>query len=394
MSLFVTEYNSYDEILTLQEEWDIFVECNGQDIFMTFDWCRIWWKYYGKDRKLRVFIFRESDQIVGIMPLFEESISLGLMKVRVLKPIGSDFTLSQIILPLNKRYTDQIVLEFSEIMSKNKWDIIYLGPCSGLFDDISMLFESLSRSFENTSLKRVFDQTVFDLGDSIDDYISRLSKKERKEHRKLYNVLTENGLNVESFEYENCIGPEMDNFFDMHSRQWNEKGKAGHFGDWPLSEQFHREQACCQSKRGRLRLLSLRLNGNIVSYKYGYQVGDTLFAILTSSESESGFKVSFGRLSFYEQLRLCFRHGIKIIDSMRGFYSHKSRLGGKIRDIQAIIIVNDTLGSRFKFSYLKRIACLYNKIYYKLLYCKLFPKFNISKRVQLNKFWIRTNMFG
>ena len=40
--------NSFDDILSLREGWDEFIESQECEIFWTFDWCRIWCKYYNK----------------------------------------------------------------------------------------------------------------------------------------------------------------------------------------------------------------------------------------------------------------------------------------------------------------------------------------------------------
>ena len=42
------EPRSFDELQRLREPWDRLALKAGSEIFLTYDWCRIWWKYYGK----------------------------------------------------------------------------------------------------------------------------------------------------------------------------------------------------------------------------------------------------------------------------------------------------------------------------------------------------------
>ena len=59
-------YDSFYSILELRQEWDAFVESVKGDIYLTFDWCRIWWELYGAKRYLRIFILMKFKQLIDI----------------------------------------------------------------------------------------------------------------------------------------------------------------------------------------------------------------------------------------------------------------------------------------------------------------------------------------
>ena len=42
-SLSVTIIGSFDELATVAEEWDSFVERSGSDIYFVTDWLEAWW---------------------------------------------------------------------------------------------------------------------------------------------------------------------------------------------------------------------------------------------------------------------------------------------------------------------------------------------------------------
>jgi len=66
----VEVYDNFEDLLDMQPSWDSFMEEMNAEIFLTYDWCRLWWKYYGKKRDLKVFVFKQNDNISGILPLF------------------------------------------------------------------------------------------------------------------------------------------------------------------------------------------------------------------------------------------------------------------------------------------------------------------------------------
>ena len=69
----VEVFNSFEAIS--REEWDAFVLSVEGDIYVTHDWCRIWWKHY-ENRDLRIFLFRAAGNLVGIVPVFIERLRL------------------------------------------------------------------------------------------------------------------------------------------------------------------------------------------------------------------------------------------------------------------------------------------------------------------------------
>ena len=55
--------NNFDN--NIKKEWDETVIALGSTIHMTFDWCRIWFDFYGKKGKQFNYIFRSNGKIVG-----------------------------------------------------------------------------------------------------------------------------------------------------------------------------------------------------------------------------------------------------------------------------------------------------------------------------------------
>ena len=88
----------------MQKEWDEFIEGIDGEIFLTYDWCRIWWKYYGAGRELRIFVIRRDKAIIGILPVFLERLGFAPLGLRVVRFVGTDHMPVTIMFPVDVKY--------------------------------------------------------------------------------------------------------------------------------------------------------------------------------------------------------------------------------------------------------------------------------------------------
>lgn len=395
-------YDNFEDLETIQGEWDQFVESIGGEIFLTFDWCRIWWKYYGKNRDLRLFIFRNDDKLVGIIPLFFEKIWLGPVFVRAAKIVGSDFTLSQFSIPLAKKYMKEIIKKLSELLSEEKWDILHIGPVAGLYGHYDGLKNACKKLFTNRYIvlsKQKGVQTYFKLADNWEEHLSTMSKNEKGNIRRNYNSIRRKCTELLScldarFATEEEFTEFFDDFVNMHQLHWNELGKAGHFKDWPHAYEFHRDLAKTQLQAGRLRLLKVTLGNDCFGYQYHYRFGDKYFHLLDSRPEQNPLEsVSPGRITFCEQTKKAIQEKICCIDSMRGYYEHKLRLGGTLFPLRSLCIIQNKLFTLIRVYTFRVLAWCLNLCYYRIWFQRIAPKLPLKRR-PLWRIWIRTEVFS
>jgi len=397
-NLKVDIFDSFDELAPMQQEWDNFVESVGGEIFLTYDWCRIWWKYYGKNRTLRVFVFRINNELLGIIPLFFEKIWLGPVFVRAVKIVGSDFTIAQFSLPIDGKHLKHVVREFFNSISRYRWDIIHIGPLAGLFEHRQDLETTFRESLVNkhTMLSNTkCDQTYFLLPNKWDDYLASLKKGERWDIKRSYSALQPDKIPLTSaFASVNDFDQIFEGFVEMHQSYWQSIGKLGHFGDWPSSRAFHKEVAVAQLIRDRLRLLEVTSGNQSLGYEYNYKLGDRYFEFLNArSTAEDLTKISLGRVVFCEQAKKALTEGVKSIDSMQGRYEHKLRLGGALYPCRSLYIIRNKLSSMIKVSIFRALASLLDLFYYRIWFCRLAAKLPL-KRNPLWRIWIKTCFFS
>lgn len=399
-SIQVQMFHSFGELNSMRREWDEFIESLGGEIFLTFDWCCVWWKYYNKNRELLVMVFRKNGTICGILPLFRETIWLGPIMVRAIKIVGTDFSIAAITVPIRVDCLGLIIKNvLNDLKNVLPWDIMHFGPICGRYESFGPLLESCSGGCKGSyqiKVKKSDVQTYFKIANSWEEQLSTLSYKNRRQIRAKYENILKQGGKIE------CIAATKDNFgviFDkfvkMHQIYWNRKKKAGHFGAWPLSYEFHKEMARIQLNANRLRLFEIRLDNKIIGYHYCYKLGDTyyyfLFARAESKELDK--EVDFIRIDFGEMVKRALKEGVKTFDSMRGEYEFKMRLGGELFPMKNIYFISGRLESRIRVFIFRYLAFLTDICYHKIWRSRIMPRFGIKGKAFWEK-WIRFQSLG
>src|SRR4051812_43212628 len=87
-------FTSFEDAQAIAGEWDELVTGLDGSLYMSFDWCRVWWQHYGARRDLRLMAFRDRGELVGVLPFFVERVGVVFARARVAKLVSSDFTLA------------------------------------------------------------------------------------------------------------------------------------------------------------------------------------------------------------------------------------------------------------------------------------------------------------
>lgn len=386
-------YTNFQDCGELEAPWDAFVEAVSGDIFQTWDWCRVWWKYYGEHRELRIYVFRTDDEWVGLVPMFLEKTALGPFSIRRAKLIGSDFSFGQ-FRPAVK--AERLRPVFHALLGDLKacgCDQILLGPLAGRYPHTRRLAEALGeccpKGYDlNTAENMV--QTYYRLADSHEQWLGRLNASDRNNVRREYRLLEKQAL---SFRFE-CSAEQsweemFDDFIQLHQEDWNEKGKLGHFRDWPQAVVFHREMAHAQARKGRLRLFRIRCSDGSRAYSYNYRCGDMYFEYLLGRSLNFPRGTSLGRLLHSEIVKYAAVDTVRWIDSMRGKYEYKCHLGGEYFPLQMLALNRTDLPSRLRIGAFDAAARFFHFAYYKLYYCRLAARLPLRWRGGLWKTWVR-----
>lgn len=396
--IIIDTYRSFEELYFVQNEWDNFMKSIKAEVFLTFDWCRVWWKHYGKNRELYIFIFRNNGSICGILPMFYDNVFLGVTSIKTLRMLGTDFTPVSITVPICKQFLLEVIQSFItkiECNNKFRWELLHFGPICGRYDSFIDLEDACimasGKKFSVLSSENGL-HTYIRLAESWSEQLASLNKKQRDEIKRKYERLIKQGKSLE------CVNATPENFPDLfdefvitHQQHWNNLGRPGHYRAWPSAYEFHREIASIQQKKGRLRFYQIMLDGHCIGYRYAYKFGDTYFCFLYArADSEPDNNIDFARIDFGEMVKKGLDEHVKWFDLMRGEYHHKMQLGGQLHTIRNIYIYPNRLYCRVKVPIFQKVAYFMNKFYYNVWRDRIAPKINVKHR-PLWSLWIRTN---
>ena len=387
--------HSFDNLEGLRDVWDqLVIEENG-GFYISYDWCRIWWKHYEFGRKLRIYTFYDRKDLVGIVPMFIDCVWLGPVWLRIAKIIGYDYTRKVCNLPIRKKWSEKILETVTKsLINDDNCDAILYSPLFDESENVKTLLDVSKRLKKITiAHNKIIGQiTISKLPASFDDYLKSLSQNERKEYRQgirrlsksydvIFDIITE----------ENLADQEFNRFISMHSEQWQLIGKPGHFGAWPLSINFHFDLLRPQARLKRLRLIRLLANNQVVAYQYLYAFGDCYYAFLTARACGTEWdKYGLGRILYGKTVECAIKEGFYRIN-IGEFYKYKVRLGGEVDDIRSILVVSGRICARIRCFIFSFLSNALNIVYHKIWIARLLPRLG-QRKGPFWKTWIRSNM--
>ena len=390
----VEVFETFDEIRERAEAWDQFMLSVNAEVFLTFDWCRTWWEFYGGRRILRICWFTSDGHTVAILPLLLDRIGVWPGITTFCRMVSTDYVPVAVSLPIVPEAMSRVMDALRDRLLAWKVSYVQLGPLAGNYAHLTQLCAASSENLApgyRTTLRQMEVQTYFTIQESWEDQLAALSKQERKRLRQVYRDVETSGSRIESrLASPSSFDATFDGFVAMHQARWASEGKAGHFRAWPHALAFHRNAARCQLEKDRLRLLEVSLDGTPVGYKYAYRFGATYYAFLDARSLEAAAgRITYARLLFGELVRTAMAEGgIRWIDSMRGEYDHKSHLGGETRPVHMLDVVSNETGKRMRVGLLRLFATALDRGYYRLGRRRIVPRLGLG-RSSFAGLWVR-----
>jgi CelD/BcsL family acetyltransferase involved in cellulose biosynthesis len=392
-------YSAIEDAEPIRKEWDEFIEKETGDIFLTYDWCRVWWRHYGNRREPLIYIFRDGGEICGILPMFRERIRLGPVSATVVKLMCSDSSPVTVPFPVRRESLKSVVPMFLEELRKVvQWDLLYLGAICGRYPDYEDLLEAI-RGYHGEKLtvdaRQLDQQTYYRLQEGWERQVETMNESQRNKARKVCKEILKRGMKLESriADREN-LAAHFDRFVSIHQAHWRGKGMPGHFAEWPSAYEYHREMASTQLSLGRLRLMEILLDGKCLGYEYIYHAGDTYLSFLGARIGiDPGQKIDYKIISFREKVRRGVSEGVRWVDSMRGIYEYKRTLGGVPFPIRAVFVSRDTFLPRAKVAVFRRSAWALDVWYSKIWRRRIAPRLGLKPGEFLD-LWVRSHMLA
>jgi CelD/BcsL family acetyltransferase involved in cellulose biosynthesis len=391
----VSTFDSFDAVDITRREWNDFVRETGGAVYLTYDWCRIWWHHYGQDRILRLYIFREGGHLVGLAPMFIECVRLGPAGLRIAKRVASDSTLEYFGLPLAPDHVEVIYRELlKSLIEFERCDAVWFGFVSGHDLTLSGLREvchSLKETVTIVRDKPAGKYTVIDLPDTFKTYLATMDRRQRKSCLRRLRRLKEL-FKVESgfVKAPSEILQSFMEFKSLHEHQWRTQGKLGHFADWPRSAAFNLDLVKELSRLDQVRMFRLTADRKSLEFDYCFVFGGCCYMRLPARVIGPEWdRFGLGGLGLVLTIESAIAEHIRRIDLGTGQYPYKLQFGAKEFEYRSILIATKSTARRARL--FLRLSDLLHLVYYRIWFLRLAPHIGLFRK-PLWRTWIRSRL--
>lgn len=369
-------YRDFESLSSFREEWDRLVLDQTGDIHQTFDWCRVWWKYYGSGRRLAVLIYRVGDRLAGILPFGIDPVYAGVGCLNVAKLLNSEYTACVLFPAISGDHAHDFFDKALEILlDEEKCDLVSLGPVSDEFPFYEGVKRSARQRLGEESILREKSSPVyclFRLPDSSEEYFASLKSKQRTNVRRRRKQIEERcgPLAVANLESWEEIRSEFPFFREMHDQYWLSRGQGGHFVDLVNGEDFSLDLIRTAAEDGRVCLQKMTAGGETVAYQFLFFFGTRVHWRLTARAiGEEWDKLGVGVLALLFLIENSIERGMKSIEAGPGIYEYKTQMGAEYLQMRSMLIGKpNSPGLQSKIKMLSWIYKSIDVVYYKIWY--------------------------
>jgi CelD/BcsL family acetyltransferase involved in cellulose biosynthesis len=249
-----------DDLDSLREDWTRLAAASG-NVFAAWEWNDLWWRHYGRGRRLRIAVSQRDDEIDGIVPLFEWS----RRPLRILRLIGHGH--GDRLGPISRH--DELeraaeILRFA--LAAEPYDVFVGDWVAGDRDWAGVL---------GGRVVRTTGYPILHLRErSWDEFLASRGRRFRKSLRHIRNRLERDHDVSYRYAESATLDRDLDEAFRLHRARFREH-VCLFCGE---HEAFQREFAALALERGWLRLLLLEVDGKPVCCEYGFVFQDAYFA--------------------------------------------------------------------------------------------------------------------
>lgn len=324
----------------LKNIWQLILYKSNSFPQSSWEWCSHWWSHIGSNAEVRIFVvYGDDGEAVALAPFIVDSL-LGIKYLRSMPVNYGD-------------YFDFVISNGSDFMACCSLILENVNALTGYHSlllvnvnersHVAKCIDNLNLNFRSKCLVKVIVSEL--MSASLEEYLTKISKKRRAEvRRKIRNL--ENNFKVE-VKYITDLDIFLNSFDEMlclQSKRWG-KGRPSRSDSYiklmrdSLSECF----AC-----GMMALLEVRADSKLIAYRVGFVQNGVFFDWNTSYDTNFE-EYSPGALSIAYLAGQLVKHDIQEIDFMAGYYDYKLSFSPKSRIYENRIYVSSRKSLRSKF---------------------------------------------
>ncbi|KKM06322.1 hypothetical protein LCGC14_1745150 [marine sediment metagenome] len=303
--------------------WTELAERSG-NIFATWEWASVWWRHFGRSRRLLVTTLRATDgRTVAILPLYLRWSTRPIRTVRFLGHGPADQ--AALLCDPADRQMGPWALQRALAECPLRWDI-FLGERLPGDEDWSSLPGV-------TRLRREGSPVVRIDGRSWDSFLASKSRNFRQQVRRRERRLAkQHEVRFRLSDDPKRLGDDLDVLFELHEARWGRRGSRNFAG---VHKAFHRDFAALALDRGWLRLWTMEVDGTPVAAWCGYRFGGAEY-YYQSGRDPAWDRASVGFVLLAHSIREAFNDGMHEYRLLRGGEAYKGRFASEDPGLETI----------------------------------------------------------
>lgn len=325
--------DSEAELASLAGDWERLHDSAAvTSVFASFDWQSLWWQTYGKSQPLRVLVAtdpRDGGAVVGILPLYVQTVRTMRYPVRLLRFVGSGGDtypddLGSILAP---RREDEVARALAAaVLDLPGWDVLMLTdmqPDSALPAAMRAAAAAARLAHRTGRSERI---AFLELPKSWDAWLASLHRDRRYRIRSVRKKLQAAHPDARFFVWSDptTLDDGIDRLVYLHRKRWERAGSSGSFATREYVD-FHRAVMKACQKKGRLRLYCLEIAGEVVAAYYFYRFRGRVYLMQSGFDPDRA-DLKPGQVLLGHVVEHAISEGHSVLDFLRGDHRYKDEV--------------------------------------------------------------------
>lgn len=312
------------EWLDRESAWsDLLARSNSDPLFLSWSWLTHWWRFFGRERDLRILAAYRGDQIVGLAPLYRLRASRSILPVNSLQFIGVEWRDSKALIseyldfiaPIGAE--DEVRETFLEyLLAQRDWSELVISYARS--PDLWLqrfASSSLGDGHAGRYYGRAMEHSVSyqaDLGAGFQTYLRSLGQSTRRSLWHLRSRLAKLGKVEVAEVSEEGVADAFHQLNRLHRLRWGQSA----FTEDRL--RFHLDFAQSLAAGGELAMSQLSLDGRVVSVLYDIRRSGRQYNLKMGFDPSVAQHFSLGLLHFGYALEAAAEQGVQLYDFLAG----------------------------------------------------------------------------
>lgn len=334
------------DFVAIAAEWDrLHAEAAVASVFNSWMWQYAWWTLYGSGRRLNLLVASRGSAIVGILPLYAETVTAFGLSVRMLRFIGcGGDTHPDDIGPLlalgHERAAARALAD--ALFRMKDFDVLQLSDIDARSDFPAVALEAAAAAQMKCTVERSQRIVYIDLPRDWKMFLSSLSGRRRAQMRaKRARFTKEHGARFFVWQDAAQLDRAAERLAHLHRKRW--AGASESFAS-PQYVDLHRAAMRECLERDRLRLYCLEIAGEIAAMLYCYRFRNRIFLVQAGFDPAYA-KWSPGSVLLGHAIEHAIGEGNEAFDFLRGNHDYKEELATGSRETVCLTAYRPTIGA-------------------------------------------------